>query len=290
MAIIIDENTNVLVMGITGRQASFHTKQMLAYGTKIVAGCTPGKGGAVVEGIPVYNTVREACENHRIDASVIFVPAPATKDAALENIEAGVGVVVIVTEGVPVYDEIQIVAYAKRKGAIVLGPNTFGIVSGGKCKMGIPPNQYFIEGNVGVVARSGTLTYEITGNLTANGLGQSTVVGMGGDRAVGLTFIDVLKMFEKDPQTKAVVLIGEIGGNNEEIAAEYIKEMTKPVVAFIAGKSAPPGKRMGHAGAIIERGKGTYQGKVEALTAAGAKVAPLPFDVPKLVKESLGIK
>jgi succinyl-CoA synthetase alpha subunit len=290
LAIIIDENTNVLVQGITGNQGVFHTKQMLAYGTKIVAGATPGKGGNVVEGVPVYNSVREACENHRIDASVLFIPAPFTKDAAFEAIEAGIGVVVVVTEGVPVHDETEIAAYAKRKGAISLGPNTFGIVSSGKCKMGIPPNQYFVEGNVGVVARSGTLTYEITGNLTANGLGQSTVVGMGGDRVVGLTFIDVLKMFEKDPQTEAVVLIGEIGGNAEETASEYIKEMTKPVVAFIAGKSAPPGKRMGHAGAIIERGKGTYKGKVEALTEAGAKVAELPFDVPALVKEALGKK
>jgi len=288
LAIIIDENTNVLVQGITGNQGVFHTKQMLAYGTKIVAGVTPGKGGNVVEGVPVYNSVREACENHRIDASVLFIPAPFTKDAAFESLEAGVGVVVVVTEGVPVHDETAIVAYAKRKGAIVLGPNTFGIVSSGKCKMGIPPNQYFVEGNVGVVARSGTLTYEITGSLTANGLGQSTVVGMGGDRVVGLTFIDVLRMFEKDPQTEAVVLIGEIGGNAEETASEYIKEMTKPVVAFIAGKSAPPGKRMGHAGAIIERGKGTYKGKVEALTEAGAKVAALPFEVPAIVKEVLG--
>ncbi len=290
MAIIIDENTNVLVQGITGNQGRFHTKQMLAYGTKVVAGSTPGKGGEVVEGVPVYNSVREACENHKIDASVLFIPAPFTKDAAFEAIEAGIGVVVVITEGVPLHDEIAMVAYAKRKGAIVLGPNTFGIVSSGKCKMGIPPNQYFVEGNVGVVARSGTLTYEITGNLTAEGLGQSTVVGMGGDRVVGLTFIDVLKMFEKDEQTKAVVLIGEIGGNAEETASEYIKEMTKPVIAFIAGKSAPPGKRMGHAGAIIERGKGTYQGKVDALTEAGAKVAMLPFDVPALVKEAIGIK
>lgn len=290
MAIIIDENTKVLVQGITGNQGVFHTKQMLAYGTKIVAGVTPGKGGAVVEGIPVYNTVREACENHQIDASVLFIPAPFTKDAAFEAIEAGVKVVVIVTEGVPVQDEIKIVAYAKRNGTIVLGPNTFGIVSSGKCKIGIPPNQYFVAGPVGVVSRSGTLTYETVGNLTANGIGQTTVVGMGGDRVVGLTFIDVLKMFEKDPETKAVVLLGEIGGNAEETASEYIKEMTKPVVAFIAGKSAPPGKRMGHAGAIIERGKGTYQGKVKALTEAGAKVATLPFEIPALIKEALGMK
>jgi len=179
------------------------------------------------------------------------------------------------------------VAYAKRVGATVIGPNTFGIVSSSKCKIGIPPNQFFIPGNVGIVARSGTLTYEIVGNLTAHGIGQSTVVGIGGDRVVGLTFIDVLKQFENDPETRAVVLIGEIGGNAEEEASLYIKEMTKPVVAYIAGKSAPPGKRMGHAGAIIERGKGTYQGKVNALTEAGAKVAELPFEVPGIIKEIL---
>lgn len=287
MAIIIDENTNVIVQGMTGKQGLFHTKQMLAYGTKIVAGTSGSKAGTVVEGIPVYNTVQEACENHRIDASVIFIPASGAKDAALEALEAGVKVVVVVTEHIPVHDEMAVVAYAKRVGATVIGPNTFGIVSSGKCKMGIPPNQFFIPGNVGVVARSGTLTYEIVGNLTAQGIGQSTVVGMGGDRVVGLTFIDVLKQFENDPETKAVVLIGEIGGNAEEEASLYIKEMTKPVVAYIAGKSAPPGKRMGHAGAIIERGKGTYQGKVNALTEAGAKVAELPFEVPGIIKEIL---
>ncbi len=290
MAIIIDENTNVLVQGATGNQGVFHTKQMLAYGTKIVAGVTPGKGGATVEGVPIFDSVAAACESQKIDASVLFIPAPFTKDAVFEAVDAGIGVVVVVTEGVPVHDEIQMVSYANRKGTIVLGPNTFGIVSSGRCKMGIPPNKYFVEGPIGVVARSGTLTYEIVGNLTANGLGQSTVVGMGGDRVVGTTFIDVLKMFEKDPLTKAVVLIGEIGGNAEETASEYIKTMSKPVVGYIAGKSAPPGKRMGHAGAIIERGKGTFQGKVEALTAAGAKVATLPFEVPGLIKEMLGMK
>lgn len=287
MAIIINENTNVIVQGMTGKQGLFHTKQMLAYGTKIVAGTSSSKAGTVVEGIPVYNTVREACEHHNIDASVIFIPAAAAKDAALEALEAGVKVVVVVTEHIPVHDEMAVVAYAKRVGATVIGPNTFGIVSSGKCKMGIPPNQYFIPGPVGVVARSGTLTYEIVGNLTANGIGQTTVVGMGGDRVVGLTFIDVLKQFEQDPETKAVVLIGEIGGNAEEEASLYIKEMTKPVVAYIAGKSAPPGKRMGHAGAIIERGKGTYQGKFQALTEAGVKVAELPFEVPGIIKEIL---
>lgn len=287
MAIIIDENTNVIVQGITGKQGLFHTQQMLAYGSKIVAGTSPGKGGTIIEGIPVYDSVRQACENHRIDASVIFIPATFSKDAALEAMEAGIKVVVVVTEHIPVHDEMQIVAYAKRVGATIIGPNTFGIVSSGKCKLGIPPNQFFIPGAVGVVARSGTLTYEIVGNLTSQGIGQSTVVGMGGDRVVGLTFVDVLRQFEQDPETKVVVLIGEIGGNAEEEASQYIKEMTKPVVAYIAGKSAPPGKRMGHAGAIIERGKGTYQGKIDALTEAGARVAELPFEVPELIKEIL---
>jgi len=287
LAIIIDENTNVIVQGITGKQGLFHTQQMLAYGSKIVAGTSPGKGGTIIEGIPVYDSVRQACENHRIDASVIFIPATFSKDAALEAMEAGIKVVVVVTEHIPVHDEMQIVAYAKRVGATIIGPNTFGIVSSGKCKLGIPPNQFFIPGAVGVVARSGTLTYEIVGNLTSQGIGQSTVVGMGGDRVVGLTFVDVLRQFEQDPETKVVVLIGEIGGNAEEEASQYIKEMTKPVVAYIAGKSAPPGKRMGHAGAIIERGKGTYQGKIDALTEAGARVAELPFEVPELIKEIL---
>ena len=288
MAIIINENTNVIVQGITGKQGLFHTQQMVAYGTKIIAGTSPGKGGTTIEGIPVYDSVRAACEQHRIDASVIFIPAAFAKDAALEALEAGIKVVVVVTEHIPVHDEMAVVAYAKRVNATVIGPNTFGIVSSGKCKIGIPPNQFFIPGSVGVVARSGTLTYEIVGNLTAQGIGQSTVVGMGGDRVVGLTFVDVLKQFEQDPETKAVVLIGEIGGNAEEEASLYIKEMTKPVVAYIAGKSAPPGKRMGHAGAIIERGKGTYQGKVDALTEAGVRVAELPFEVPAIIKEILG--
>ncbi|MDI6914801.1 MAG: succinate--CoA ligase subunit alpha [Desulfitobacteriaceae bacterium] len=288
MAIIIDENTHVIVQGISGKQGLFHTQQMLAYGTKIVAGTSASKGGTTLEGIPVYDNVRTACANHTIDASVIFIPANGAKDAALEALEAGIKVVVVVTEHIPVHDEMAVVAYAKRVGAMVIGPNTFGIVSSGKCKMGIPPNPFFIPGSVGVVARSGTLTYEIVGNLTAQGIGQSTVVGMGGDRVVGLTFVDVLKEFEADPETKAVVLIGEIGGNAEEEASQYIREMTKPVVAYIAGKSAPAGKRMGHAGAIIERGKGTYQGKVNALTEAGVKVAELPFEVAEIIKDVLG--
>lgn len=289
MAIIVDEKTNVVVQGMTGNQGRFHTKQMLAYGTKIVGGTSPGKGGQEVEGVPVFNTVAECAEKFRIDASVLFIPAPFAKDAAFEAIDAGAKVVVMVPEHVPVQDEMELVNYARLKGVKIIGPNTFGIVSSGKCKIGIPPNQFFVPGNIGVVARSGTLTYEIVGNLTNAGIGTTTVVGLGGDRAVGLSFVDVLEMFEKDDETKGIVMIGEIGGNAEEEAAEYIKaNMKKPVVAYIAGKSAPPGKRMGHAGAIIERGKGTYQGKVDALNAAGAKVAPLPYQVPALIKEALG--
>lgn len=288
MAILVDENTHVIVQGITGNQGRFHTRQMLAYGTKIVGGVSPGKGGQTVEGVPVYDTVRAACEANRVDASVLFIPAPFCKDAAFEAMEAGIKLVVIITEGIPVHDELEIQNYARKKGVKVVGPNTFGIVSSGKCKIGIPPNQFFKPGDVGIVARSGTLTYEIAGNLIAHGMGQSTVVGLGGDRVPGLTFMDVLPLFEADPETKAVVLVGEIGGNAEETAAEYIKTMSKPVVAYIAGKSAPPGKRMGHAGAIIERGKGTYEGKVKALKEAGAYVAELPFEVPHLLKQALG--
>lgn len=289
MAIIIDENTNVIVQGATGKQGRFHMMQMLAYGSRIVGGTSPGKGGQVVEGVKIYDNVFAAMEENRVDASCVFIPASGAMDAAFEAIEAGVKVVVVITEHIPVHDELDIVNYARKKGVTVIGPNTFGIVSSGKCKIGIPPNQFFVPGPVGIVARSGTLTYEIVGNLTANGLGQSTVVGLGGDRVVGMSFVDVLEKFEKDPETKAVVLIGEIGGNQEEIAANYIKKMSKPVIGYIAGKSAPPGKRMGHAGAIIERGKGTFEGKVKALKEAGASVATLPFEVPALIKERLGL-
>lgn len=289
MAIIIDENTNVIVQGATGNQGKFHTRQMLAYGTKIVGGTSPGKGGQEHEGIRIYDTVFAAMEDSRVDASCIFIPAPFAKDAAFEAIEAGVKVVVVITEHIPVHDEMEIINFARQKGTTVIGPNTFGIVTSGRCKIGIPPNQFFVPGPVGVVARSGTLTYEIVGNLTASGIGQSTVVGLGGDRVVGLSFTDVLQKFEKDPETKAVVLVGEIGGNQEEEASLFIKKMSKPVIAYIAGKSAPPGKRMGHAGAIIERGKGTFEGKVEALKEAGASVATLPFEVPALIRERINL-
>jgi len=287
MAIIVNEHTNVLVQGITGNQGTFHTRQMVAYGTNIVAGVSPGKGGKEVDGIPVYDSVRSAVDHHRIDASVLFVPARLAKGAAVEAMEAGIKVVVVITEHIPVHDEMEIVSFARNRGVTIIGPNTFGIVSAGKCKIGVPSNSFFMPGPVGIVSRSGTLTYEVTASLTALGIGQSTVVGLGGDRVVGLSFVDVLKMLEKDAQTRAVVLIGEIGGNAEEEAAKFIRAMTKPVVAYIAGKSAPPGKRMGHAGAIIERGKGTFQGKVATLQAAGVAVAELPMDVSRLVSESL---
>lgn len=284
MAIIIDEKTRVLVQGITGNQGAFHTGQMLAYGTNIVGGVSPRKGGQTLLGVKVFTTVNEAVAEVQPDASVIFVPASFVKDQAFEAMNAGIKTVIIITEHVPVHDEMDIMAYAREQGAKIIGPNTFGIISPGKCKIGIMPNQVFnTPGKVGVVARSGTLSYEIVYNLSTQGVGQSTVVGMGGDRVVGLSFIDVLQMFEADPETEAVVLVGEIGGNAEETAAEYIKKMSKPVVAFLAGKSAPPGKRMGHAGAIIERGKGSFDGKVVALKEAGAQVAQFPWDVAKLL-------
>jgi len=287
VAIIIDENTRVLVQGITGNQGRFHTEQMLACGSGIAAGVSPGKGGQEVHGIPVYNTVAEARTEGGINAAVLFIPAPAVKDAAFENMENGIKTIVIITEHVPVHDAIDIMAYAADKGVTVVGPNTFGLISPGKCKIGIMPNQIYKPGKMGIVARSGTLSYEIANSLTAAGMGQSTVIGLGGDRIVGLSFIDVLERFEADPETEAVVLVGEIGGNAEEVASDYIRRMTKPVVAFLAGKSAPPGKRMGHAGAIIERGMGTYDGKAAALSAAGAYVAQLPWEVPELLKKAL---
>lgn len=288
MAIYLFNDTQVLVQGMTGNQGSFHTRQMVNYGTKVVAGVSPGKGGQDLDGIPVYDTVAAAASKHRIDASILFIPAPFAKDAAFEAIDAGVKVLVMLPEHIPVQDAIAVLAFAKSRGTIVVGPNTFGVVSSGKCKIGIMPNQFFIPGNIGVVSRSGTLCYEIVGNLTASNYGTSTVVGLGGDRVVGLNFIDVLTEMEKDPETEAIVMLGEIGGSAEEEAAEFIKaNITKPVVAYLAGKSAPPGKRMGHAGAIVERGKGTFAGKVKALNAAGVPVAELPFQVPDLLAEAL---
>lgn len=287
MAIIIDEKTKVLVQGATGNQGAFHTGQMVAYGSRVVAGVSRRRGEEV-HGVPVYETVEEAVERHGANASIVFVPAPFAMDTAFEAIDAGIKVLVLVPEHIPVQDAMEIMAVAREKDVTVIGPNTFGIITPGKCKMGIMPNHIYKPGPVGVVARSGTLSYEIVFALSNAGFGQSTVVGMGGDRVIGTNFVDCLKRFEADPETKAVVMVGEIGGSAEEQAAEYIKGMSKPVVAFLAGKSAPPGKRMGHAGAIIERGRGTFESKVKALTEAGASVAALPWEVPGLVKERLG--
>ncbi len=290
MSIFIDKETRVLVQGITGNQGSFHTAQMLEYGTKIIAGVSPGKGGRQVEGVPVYNTVFEAAEKEPIDASILFIPAPFAKDAAYEALSAGVKLLVLIPEHIPLHDAMEIMAYARRQGAVIVGPNTFGLVSSGCSKIGIMPNRYFVPGPVGIVSRSGTLCYEIVGHLTEHEIGTTTVVGLGGDRVVGLNFIDVLSRFEEDDETKAIILVGEIGGSSEEEAAAYIaSSMKKPVVAYLAGRSAPPGKRMGHAGAIIERGRGTFESKVKALNAAGVEVAGLPTEVPALVKAALKV-
>ncbi len=287
MAIIIGEKTKVLVQGITGNQGSFHTRQMLDYGTRVVAGVSPRKAEQEVHGVPVYGTVREAVQKHGANAAVLFVPAPFVKDAAFEAIAAGVDVVVIISENVPLHDGMDLLAFGRSKGATIIGPNTFGIISPGLSKIGIMPNHIHTPGPVGVVSKSGTLCYEIVDSMTRAGLGQTTVVGMGGDRVVGLNFISVLKRLEKDPDTEAVVLLGEIGGTAEEEAAEYIKTMSKPVVAYLAGKNAPPGKRMGHAGAIIERGRGTFESKVKALTEGGVRVAELPWQIPDLIRECM---
>ncbi|MGQ9507352.1 MAG: succinate--CoA ligase subunit alpha [Candidatus Bathycorpusculaceae bacterium] len=285
MGIIIGKNTSAIVQGITGTQGSFHTKLMLEYGTKIVAGVTPGKGGTEVYGIPVYDTVEEAQEKHSANASIIFVPAPFAADAALEALENGIKTIVIITEHIPIKDAINLMANAKQLKATIIGPNTPGIITPEESKLGIMPSHIFKKGSIGMVSRSGTLTYEIAASLTKRGLGQSTCLGLGGDPITGLNFIDALKMFKEDPKTDAVVLIGEIGGNLEELAAEYIQKekYSKPVVAFIAGRSAPPGKRMGHAGAIVMGKAGTAESKIEAFKKAGVKVAEKPGDVAELL-------
>jgi len=285
--ILLDEDTRCLVQGITGKQGSFHTEQMLEYGTRIVAGVTPGKGGQEFLGLNVYNSVEEVTEEMDVNASIIFVPAPFAKDAAFESIRH-LDLVVIITEHIPVHDSMQIMEYARRMGKTVIGPNTPGIITPGVGKLGIMPTHIFDEGRIGIVSRSGTLTYEFAAQLTEAGFGQSTCVGIGGDPVTGLGFIDVLEKFEEDPDTDAVVLIGEIGGDAEERAADYIREhMSKPVLAFISGATAPPGKRMGHAGAIIEGGKGTARSKREALEAAGAVVVDQPSAAVEHIREIL---
>jgi succinyl-CoA synthetase alpha subunit len=284
MGIIVDEGTRAIVQGITGNQGRIHTKFMLEYGTRIVAGVTPGKGGTEVHGVPVYDTVEEAQEKHSPNASIIFVPAPSAAGAALEAVASGIRAIVIITEHVPIRDSIKLIAQARKANATLIGPNTPGIITPGKCKLGIMPAHIFTFGNVGIASRSGTLTYEIAANLTKNHIGQSTCIGVGGDPITGLNFMDALKFFKEDAQTKAVVLVGEIGGNLEELTAEYIaQDYPKPVVAYIAGRSAPPEKRMGHAGAIIMGNTGTAENKTKAFENAGVKVAEKPSDVAALL-------
>jgi len=281
--IILDENTRCIVQGITGKQGSFHAEQMLKYNTNIVAGTSPGKGGQNFSGLPIYNSIEEAKEELDINASIIFVPASFAKDAAFEAISQ-LDLAVIITEHIPVHDSMEIVEYAKRENTIVIGPNTPGIISPGIGKLGIMPTHIFNEGNIGIVSRSGTLTYEVANQVTNAGMGQSTCVGIGGDPVVGLDFADVLQKFEEDDDTAAMVMIGEIGGNAEEMAADYIKDnIKKPVIAYIAGVTAPPGKRMGHAGAIIEGNAGTAETKINALENSGVHVADRPSEIADLI-------
>ncbi|MBC7474071.1 MAG: succinate--CoA ligase subunit alpha [Candidatus Sericytochromatia bacterium] len=287
MGIFLDENTKVIVQGITGRDGSFHTKQMLEYGTKIVAGVTPGKGGTEFNGVPVYNTVEEAKKATGANCSVIFVPAKMAADAILEAASNKIELIVCITEGVPVRDMLTVYQYVKKQGVRLIGPNCPGLITPGVAKVGIIPGHIHTPGRIGVVSRSGTLTYEVDYSLTKAGMGQSTCVGIGGDPIIGTNFIDVLKAFEADKNTDGVVLMGEIGGNDEELAAEFVSTMTKPVVAFISGRTAPPGKRMGHAGAIISGGSGTAEGKVEAFNKVGVKVADTPSQVVQLLQEAL---
>ena len=285
MAILVGSDTKAIVQNITGSQGTFHTKLMLEYGTKIVGGTAPGKGGMQVEGMPVFDTVNEAVSKTGANASIIFVPAPFARDATLEAISHGLNPIVLITEGIPIRDSMDIMARAKERGCVIVGPNTPGIITPGECKLGIMPAHVFKKGEVGLASRSGTLTYEIAASLTRAGLGQSTCLGLGGDPIVGLSFVDILEMFRKDPQTKSVALVGEIGGNAEELAAQYIKETKypKPVAAYVAGRAAPPGKRMGHAGAIIMGKTGTAESKLEALKAAGVRVALKPGEIAKLL-------
>lgn len=285
MSIIIDKNTRVLVQGITGYQGSFHTKLMQEYGTNIVAGVTPGKEGQEVEGVPVYSTVKKAIKEQKPNFSVVFVPPKFAKDAAFEALNNGLNLVII-TENIPVHDILDILQLAEKKKKIVIGPNCPGLTSVDKCKIGIMNNHIFKRGNVGIISRSGTLTYEIAYQLTRKGIGQTTIVGIGGAKVIGYQFIDALKAFEKDDETKKIVMVGEIGGNLEEKAAEYIKKHCgKEIIAYILGKTAPKGKRMGHAGAIISGNAGTYESKVNALKKAGVKVAKLPSEIIDLVKK-----
>ena len=288
MSIIIDENTRLIVQGITGNEGLFHTRQMVEYGTKIVGGVTPGKGGQAVDGIPVFNTVASAAEETGANTSVIFVPPAFSADAVMEAADAGLKTIVCMTEGIPTIDMMQVKLYLEGKGINLIGPNTPGIISPGKCKIGVMAGYIHKQGSIGLISRSGTLTYEAVDFLTKDGFGQSTCIGIGGDPIIGLNFVDLLGMFEKDPQTEAVVLIGEIGGSQEEEAAAFFKKnMKKPVVAFIAGKTAPPGRRMGHAGAIVSGGSGTAAQKIKTLEEAGIPVVDYPEMIPAQMRKVL---
>jgi succinyl-CoA synthetase alpha subunit len=292
MAILVDRNSRIVVQGITGHEGRFHTAAMLDYGTDVVAGVTPGKGGQVFEHegrkLPIFNTVAGAVDDVGADTSCIFVPPAFAADAAAESAEAGIEVIVNITEGIPVMDAIWQYNYISRFGAVMVGPNCPGIVTAGQCKVGIMPARIFKPGPVGLISRSGTLTYEVVNALSEAGLGQTTCIGVGGDAVLGSRFLDLLIEFEEDGETECVVVIGEIGGSDEEVAAEFIVEMSKPVVGFISGRTAPPGKRMGHAGAIVSGNTGTAASKVQAFTEAGVLLADLTMEIPALVKKALG--
>ncbi|MEZ5429442.1 MAG: succinate--CoA ligase subunit alpha [Pyrinomonadaceae bacterium] len=290
MSILVDRNTRLIVQGITGKEGTFHTQQMIEYGTKVVGGVTPGKGGTTHEGVPVFNTVEEAVEETGANVSVIYVPPPFAADAIMEAADASLPLVVCITEGIPVADMVKVKEFLDdRQTTRLIGPNCPGIIAPGKCKIGIMPGHIHKEGRVGVVSRSGTLTYEAVGQLTALGLGQSAAVGIGGDPIIGTTHTDALRLFEADDETDAIVMIGEIGGTAEEDAARFARDnVTKPIVAFIAGQTAPPGRRMGHAGAIISGGKGTAAEKMKALREAGIRVVESPADIGKATREALG--
>jgi len=288
MSILVDEKTRLLVQGFTGREGQFHSEQAIQYGTRVVAGVTPGKGGQTALNVPVFNTVREAVQKTRANASVIFVPPPFAADAILEAADAGIHLIVCITEGIPTCDMVEVYRYLQDSDSRLIGPNCPGVISPGKCKIGIMPAHIHKKGGVGVVSRSGTLTYEAVGQLTALGIGQSTCVGIGGDPIIGSRFIDILKLFQKDRGTRAICMIGEIGGSAEEEAAEFVKKhVSKPVIGFISGQTAPPGRRMGHAGAIISGGQGTAEAKMQVMKRCGIKVCKSPADMGKTVAKHL---